>query len=178
VADWTAITGIVESGLLGPGAGALFASHRTAREHEYARVLGDRSELRALLDDAEQALRRAKRLSGTMTGQFLTHGAWTRERAGQQVERFHEAGRDVDLQSGRLALRLGTDHPAAIAYQEAFESVLRVSDALGKAGELREHADVREAWDDIQAGNAGVDAAHDRFLAAGKALVSSQLEPR
>jgi hypothetical protein len=178
MADWTAITGIVVSGVVGPAVAARYAFRRSARDHEYARVLADRAELRTLLDDAEQAARQAGRLGETINGLFITHGRWTRERAGSQVDRFYEAGRAVDLQSGRLALRLTREHPVAKSYQDAFEGLLKVANAVGLAADLGEHANTREAYDAMKAGNSTFVAAHDRFLAGAQILVAAQLEPR
>lgn len=179
MADWTAITGIVVSGLLGPAAAAWLAERRARREHEYARILSDRVELRQFLGEAEQALRLAERIASAIPWLLLTHGHWLPERADSHIKKFNEAMRELDLHSSQLALRIGSDHEATRLYEEAFGALVGVSVAIDR---LRVEGDtapsVQQANTAIQAGHSKAAGAHEQFLASANKLVASQLEPR
>jgi hypothetical protein len=180
-ADWTAITGIVVSGLVGPatlaGLGAWWADRRSVREHEYARVLTDRAELRQLLDEAGQAMRWGERLGSVVPGLFMTYGPRIAEMAETHMTKFHSAMRDIDRQGVRLALRLGSNHPVASTYREAFDSLVTIVDAVDIAGV--EGGPNRQQTDaDMRDGYANAKAADERFLSFAKELVASQLAPR
>ncbi len=177
--DWTAITGIVVSGVVGPAAAAWLAMRRSEREHQYARVLSDRAELRHLLDEAEQAMRAAERVA-VLVPMMLRR--WTRpaSRASPQIDELRELLREVDRHVGRLSLRLGRENPVATLYREAFEALLKVDDTLSLVSGNIVYSD-----DDMKRGQAesrdrykDATVAHAGFLAAANDLVASQLAPR
>lgn len=175
MADWTAITGIVVSGVVGPSLGATYAARRLNREHASSRVLGDLAELRSLLDDAEQAVRRATRWAASMQGLFMTHGRWLRERANEQYEVLRESAREVDRQAGRITLRRGTEDPMTCAYDRAFQGLTTVVDAIGLAGDLGDDADLKETHSRIREGIDQASTAHADFTKLASDLVASQL---
>lgn len=175
VADWTAITGIVVSDVVGPAGGAWWGARRARRDHEYARVLTDRTELRAIFDEAEQAMRVGERMASMVHDLLLPQ-----IRGSAQLGEFHEALRSVDLQVGRLALRCGAGAPVASAYREAFDALVRVEDALNtqKPSVIYDEADLATRRAGVQVAAGLVIAAHKRFLASAHELVASQVAPR
>lgn len=122
--------GILVSGVIGPAVISWFAERRAAREHEYARVLADRNELRGLLDEAEQGLRTGERLASIASTLRLRPRETKR-----YVDELHEALREIDRESGRLELRLGSDHPAVAAYRESLTWLTTPDTALQLASQ-------------------------------------------
>jgi hypothetical protein len=118
--DSVALTGIVVSGVLGPSVGAWWALRRLRTEHENARVLADRADLRVVLPEMARDLSRAGRMRGAVQSAFLTHGASPAVKARETVDNLNEAARDVDLHGATLSLRLGARHPITEAYVRAF----------------------------------------------------------
>src|SRR4051812_13811651 len=102
LADWTAITGIVVSGVVGPATAAGFALRHQARSQGHERELVDVAELRALLSEASVDLREAEGVRGAAASALLTHGQWVRERAPDVLRLVQESGRKVSLQSERI----------------------------------------------------------------------------
>lgn len=176
MADWTAITGIVVSGVLGPGLGALYAAHRSKREHQRARAMADRAELRILLDEAEQAMLVGERVASTTPMVIATRQLHT---APAQLEELHEALREIDRQGGRLTLRLEKGDPATAAYRDAFNALLDVEKAMNPIDDDvaldPSHQAQMQSW--VKSRYEVARAAHDAFLARAHQLVGSQLEP-
>ena len=64
--DWTAITGIVVAGVVGPSIAALWAARNQAKAAENAIALADRAAARTMLNDAELAVREAIGRAGAL----------------------------------------------------------------------------------------------------------------
>ena len=179
MADWTAITGIVVSGVLGPAVVGWLADRRGRREHEYALVLSDRVELRQFLGEAEHALRFAERVASAFPGLLLTHGHWLPDRADTHIKTFYEAMREVDLRSSQLALRIGAAHEATLQYRQAFDSLARLTAAVQLLDPQRDDAEsLRQANSDIRDGHAAAVAAHSRFLSSANSAWGVDSNPQ
>jgi hypothetical protein len=176
VADWTAITGIVVSGAIGPALGALYASRRLEREHDFGRVAADRAEARELLDAAAQSLQRAGRLQGALDSLFVWHGTHLAERATEHVEGLREAVRAADIDSGRLELRLGTQSDVVTAHRDAVEALTNTVGAVFRDRDLGDQAHLGETRDSLQSCRAAFVSADRRFMDAAHAVAASRLE--
>lgn len=177
MADSVALTGIVVSGVLGPSVGAWWALRRLRTEHENARVLADRADLRVVLPEMARDLSRAGRMRGAVQGQFFTHGASAAVKAQETVANLNEAARDVDLHSATLSLRLGAGHPITEAYVRAFDALREASSAVALAygpGAI----DGREAWEQLKRSDEAFASAQADFLDEAHKVAASQLEPR
>jgi hypothetical protein len=136
MADTTAISivGIVASGGFGL-AGAWIATRaalkrlRLRTSHE--RGLSDLAELRTVLDDGAEALRRAmweaERVVSFLKDQPRYVSTPRRRRTtSSEVRRLiascHEAAEKLALVSGRIALRLGREHDVFVKYDQAIDA--------------------------------------------------------
>ena len=176
MADWTAITGIVVSGVVGPSLGAWWAVRRLDREHRYASVLADRAEARTVLDEAARDISRAGRYRDVLEPHFTTYGASIREGAGELLETFHDAARNADAHNARLALRFGAGTPIAVGYNKALRAIIDASDAMGLAADLGDRADLRATWDKLKASGESFRAAHAEFMAAAHDAAQVRLD--
>lgn len=166
MADWTAITGIIVAGAVGPGVGGYIAYRLMGREHAFARDLDDRKELRQTLDEATQAMLVVTRRLGIIRAAFITHGWKVRRDAREAWEQFQAAGQEVDRMAGRLDMRLGKASPIALSYHAAVEATIAASRAIGLAGDMQEDADLRETWDTLEESQGVMLREFDAFLAA------------
>ena len=176
MADWTAITGIVVSGVVGPATAAGFALLHQARGQEHERDMADRTELRALLSEASADLREAEGLRGAAGSAILTHGHTVRANAQDVIERVRESGRKVTLRSEQIALLVGHDRPVAVAHREVVEFITSALTTLL-------HADVASDETGRQEWIALLDpepmkAARLRFATEAHRLVGARVEPR
>lgn len=168
MADWGEITQAA-----GPSAVALaalaFATWQQRQRFVHERALGDRTELRELLDKAAQDLRKAKGIGGALGTQLVTHGKHITERAKETLDQFRLVGRDVDLNHDRLSIRLGTSAPLVNAHREALESVNELLQAVYQAG-IGDSA-VKDSWEAMKTGNARLGKARERFVDEAVALI-------
>jgi hypothetical protein len=166
MADWTAITGIIVSGVVGPAVGGVIAVRRMASEHRYARILGDRSEARSVLDEAAQRLQFAIRVHSGFPSLFLQHGAFLAERAPETMEAFHAAARAVDPDYVRLVIRFGAHHNIVKAHREAWDALVASSNVIATAAIDPHRADLREVDSAIRTNATAASDAYDRFAEA------------
>jgi hypothetical protein len=105
----------------------------------------------------------------------MTHGAWVRERAPDVLGMVQQGARKVTLQSERIGLLLGDDHPVALAHRE-------VADFITSALATLVHADVandevaRKEWIALQ-DNEPMRTARVRFVNEAHRLVGSRVQP-
>jgi hypothetical protein len=174
VADWTAITGIVVAGVVGPAVAGGIALWQQGRGQSHERELLDLAELRGIIDQAGVNLREALGFRGRVASDFITHGKWIVERAPETLEAYREAVRLVDLDQTRIAIRLGKDHPVTVAHAEALEALSAAyTAAFGLRSDLSEASDVKEAWavfKDVESAT----APRERFMIDAKKLVGAR----
>ena len=175
LADWTAITGIVVSGVVGPATAAGFALWHQARSQHHEREMADVAELRGLLSEASADLREAEGVRGAAASALLTHGAWVRERAPDVLKLVQESGRKVTLQSEQIGLLVGQDHPVAVAHREVAEFVTNALTTLMHADVASDEA-ARNEWIALQHHEA-IRAARERFVSEAHRLVGSRVQP-
>jgi hypothetical protein len=104
--DWVAITGIVVSGLLGPGLAAIWATRSQRIRFTQERVLRDTAELRIVIDEVAQVLERADvtiRLAIIADSDVEAD----KEEVGRRLTSDIHA---VSMLIERVAMRLGSKH--------------------------------------------------------------------
>lgn len=104
------IVGAVSSGV----ATTVLANRRHRHQLQHDRVVADRAGLRDVLDDAAQTVRRAMWSTDEIIAGFRTKDLQAIRRARAHAIEF---AREGALTSGRLALRLGREHPVSSAYE-------------------------------------------------------------
>lgn len=175
--DWTAITGIVVSGVLGPGIGSWYALRRVDREHESSRVLADRTDARTLLDEVAANLGRVGRNRGGLGVGFLWHGDKLTERAPEILKEVAEGLELADGDTARLTYRFGPDSDIARAHKDAMSAALRASNAVFLACNGPEPSTIKDARTALTETEPLFEDAHRRFVVAAHDLVSTQMEP-
>jgi hypothetical protein len=153
-----AVTGIVVSGVVGPGATA-WASRRAARKQFVRdRAAARRDELRSLLDEAAVTLGlggprlRQVRRSGEPKSQLSEQSSW--------AEQVFTVGQ-------RLRLRLPADDQIILAYDRARKQLVALAELSPQADEAR-HDQVMTAFE----------TARDSFLAASHAALDAPISDK
>jgi hypothetical protein len=153
VADWTAITGIVVSGVVGPSVVAYWSAKRQASEAANAVALGDRSAARLLLDEAARAVREASGVGGALKSAALTWGAKLGIEGGKdEMQAFRKAGQVVDLLGPRVEIMFGRGQPVSAAFAECVEAVNRVARGANLMSGSSGAIDFRPYWEDVDQG--------------------------
>ena len=140
--DTTAISivGIVASGGFGvlvSGLASRSASKRLRVQLDRERSAADLAELRAVLDEASESIRRATWESQSIVQNYRgMPSLWlsllgfrrrssietARQNGAEMIRRCTETAREAALVSGKIALRLGRSHPVYSAYEEAMNA--------------------------------------------------------
>jgi hypothetical protein len=176
VADWTAITGIVVSGVAGPGIAAFFAERRLSREQRNTRRQADRGELRALLDQAAQDLREADRNRGAVHAAFMRLGVRIGE-SQATIDALGDIGRRIDVTDERIALFLGPDSEAAKAHRAALGALVEVHRVAQAAAALKQdNSEIDKDWKTVKAGAKKYHAARQRFVEAAHGAAGTELD--
>jgi hypothetical protein len=123
VADWTAITGIIVSGAVGPSLGALWALAHQRRQLDQDLVLRDTAELRELLDDAAQKLERARKATGAIVGELASQAAGYGHVSEETVGTFSDAAEDAAAAGERLRIRLTRAHVVTVTHERAMQAL-------------------------------------------------------
>jgi len=172
--DWTAITGIVVSGVVGPTTAAILARMNLVRGQRHDREMTDLRELRSLLSEAGADLREAEGLRAVAASALMTHGRSVRERAPEVLESLQAGGRRATLQGERISLLLGRDHPVACAHREVVDLVTTALQTLMLA-DLEGRGDERiEEWKALH-DQKPAQAARLRFIEESNRLVGSRV---
>jgi hypothetical protein len=171
VADWTAITGIVVSGVVGPATGGFIAWHLAGRAQRHERELADLETARIVLDEAATHLRTALGYGGQLRGLYLTHGEFLGERAAPQLDQVYATFRAVELDRQRIELRFGADSPVTQAFKDTVDALLEAGSAAHTAA-----GDTRATWAKLKDTLAAAERAAPRFLQAAHAAVGARLE--
>lgn len=165
--DWTAITGIVVSGVVGPAGAAYFASRYQQRAFYRERAASDRVELRKLLDDAAVALHHAHYALSGANQSVMRHGQWVGERDNDAIVAVREAGRTLDKLRERFHIRLGRHEEVVKAFAAADEHMLEFFRALTLLGDLGPDDTsqlLKECRDRMKPATEGFEGEVERFL--------------
>jgi hypothetical protein len=84
-------------------------------------------------------------------------------------------GRQVDVDKGRVAIRLGLDHPVCRAHAQIAQAIVDTSQHVAVAQSMGEHAQLGEAWDVIVKAGKDFYAARDHFATEAARLVGSRV---
>ncbi|HET6999335.1 MAG TPA: hypothetical protein VFI03_12190 [Solirubrobacterales bacterium] len=172
--DWTAITGIVVAGVVGPGVTGYLAIRRQEKQQEHERASDDLEDLRALLADAAKDLQRAEGLLGGILGLLLRHGEKivTDQSSVSHIEDFKATGREVVLNDARIAVRLDDANPVADAHGDAVAALERAARAIGLVGGVG-GASLSETNAELTAARDALADARTRFACAARAEVGT-----
>lgn len=171
--DWTAITGIVVAGVVGPGVSGLLAIKRQDSQQGHERERDDLADLRVLLADSAKDVQQAQGLTEALLGLLLEFGEKMTAEAGpaETIERFKATAREVVLNDARIAIRLDDD-PAAEAHRAAALGLQRAANAVGRIGGLG-GASNKETYQELNAAQGEIRASCSRFKDAARAKVGS-----
>jgi hypothetical protein len=172
MADWTAITGIVVSGVVGPSVVAFWAWRIQASRSSHEIALADRAAARVLVDRAAEAVQEACGHAGAVRGAAITWGNKLGvDGGGEQLEAFKVASRAVDLLEPRVAIMFGRDSDVSKTYAECLVQLKRIASGANMMSGAHEVIDVLPYWQDIDHGHDAVNAANERFVAAAHAAI-------
>lgn len=181
MADTTliAVAGIAATALTGIASPSLtqWLSHRrdeAQRTHE--RAQDDIAELRSLVDETAQNVARALELYREVRSWLIQLGPHFDERATGSTQAFRSLGLQVDVDTTRLSIRLGRDHPLCIAHRRVAQAIVDVVQHVGIAVSMGDHADVLDAWNEVKKAGEDMYDAHDRFTEEAVAIVGSRLD--
>lgn len=153
------VTGILVSGIVGPGATA-WASRRTARKQFVRdRAAARRDELLSLLDEAAVTL--------GLGGPRIRHAQRADERRGPPTEAQPSWSEQVFTLGQRLRLRLSADDPIILAYDRARQQLVALAELPSEADEAS-HEQVMTAFE----------TARDAFLIASQAVLEAPISDK
>jgi hypothetical protein len=173
--DWTAITGIIVAGVVGPAATGYLAIRRQADQQRHERASDDLEDLRALLAESAKDLQRAEGLLGGVLGMLAAYGERmaTEELTVPHLDDFHATRREVLLNDARIAIRLDDENPIADAHREGAETLARASSAIQLVGVGA--ATMSKTDTDLNAALTDLAEAHKRFTQAARAEVGTNV---
>jgi hypothetical protein len=173
------IGGTVAAGTLTPWVAAHFASEHQRRAFEQERTMRDEEELRTVLDgvaasieDCDAAMHNADVLVlrwGRMLGQ---------QDVTQDLTTMRTADRELRALTGRLAIRLGRQHPvrrAAVSALSGYSSVLR---AIYLIAFMAADVELTKARLEMEEGRRQFDEARTAFVELATAYAGSRLPRR
>lgn len=166
----TAVTGI-----LSPWLTQRLARSRDKAQHKHEVAMADVAELRALVDQAAQNVARALELYREVRSHVVQQGASFDQRARSSTELFRSLGLQIDVDSTRLAIRLGSDHTLCEAHRSVSAAVADVVHHVSVAVSMREHANLRETWQTVMRRGDEMRAAVDAFTQEAVRTVGSRL---
>lgn len=146
------------------------------RELTAEQARADVDELRTLLDEVAQRIARALDRYREVRSYFLQLAQTLNEPAREAVHRFSEAGRDVDVDTQRVAIRLGADHPLCEAHKKIAQAIVDTVQHVGVAASMGQHADVAGTWKVVTAAGEDMYVARDEFTSEAARLVGSRVE--
>ena len=114
-----ALTAIVVSGVVGPGLAAWWSRERQKSDHEQAL----RNELREVLDEGAHALGQTKRAFDRVLILYRQGVAAESAEAKEAFLGWRGALADVRYADDRIAIRLGVDHPAHVAFDDCMKTL-------------------------------------------------------
>jgi hypothetical protein len=176
--DWTAITGIIVAGVVGPGATGYLAIRRQEDQQQHERASEDLEDLRALLAESAKDLQRAEGLLGAVLGLLQTYGEKmvTDQLTVPHIDDFKATGREVLLNDARIAIRLDDANPVADAHRAGAVTLARAARAIAVVG--IGGANLGETEAELTAAFADLAEARKRFAEAARAEVGTGVRSR
>jgi hypothetical protein len=173
VVDWTAITGIIVAGVVGPGATGYLAIRRQEDQQQHERASEDLEDLRALLAESAKDLQRGEGLLTGVLGLLHTYGEKmvTDQLTVPHIEDFKAKGREVLLNDARIAIRLDDANPVADAHRTGAATLARAARAIAFVG--TSGANLSETRAELTAACADLAEARKRFAQAARAEVGT-----
>ena len=178
--DWTAITGIVVAGVVGPTIAALWAARNQAKAAENAIVLADRAAARTMLNGAALAVREAigRAAAVQSAADYWGHKLGT-EGGVEEMAAFHDASRGADLLGPGVRMMFSDGRPVAEAYADCLSALDRIARGANMIRGITSGVEIIPAdragdqdWtagflEDVMEGLKEAEAAHQRLLEAG-----------
>ena len=172
MADWTAITGIVVSGAVGPSVIAYWTARQQRQREVHEVTLADRAAARTLLDDTVAAVREAEGLAWAVHSATISWGHKLGGEGGvEQVTSFRAAARRVDLMNPRVHVMFGQGEPVALALADCVTALEKVAQNSHMISAVGSHTDFRPYYEDLKLGCEELGAAHGRLLDAAHQAV-------
>lgn len=177
--DWTAITGIIVAGVVGPGATGYLAIRRQKDQQQHERASDDLEDLRALLAESAKDLQHGEGLLAGVLGLLLTYGEKmaTDQLTVAHIEDFKATGRVVLLNDARIAIRLDDSNPVADAHRVGAATLARAARAIALVGGIG-GANLSETHAELTAAHADLAEARNRFAQAARAEVGTGVRSR
>ncbi|MEA2217876.1 MAG: hypothetical protein QOJ35_502 [Solirubrobacteraceae bacterium] len=166
---WLTFIGAITVAVIAAGT----AQWRLREQLRHDREMADLAQLRVLLSEASADLREAEGLRAVAASALLTHGQQVRERDPEAVKAVQAGGRKVTLQSERIGLLVGDDHPVAVAHREVVDFITSALTTLLQA-DLTEGVDARKEWSALH-DNEPMKTARVRFVSEAHRLVGSRV---
>jgi hypothetical protein len=123
MANWTAITGIVVSGVVGPSVGAYVGAKNRRRQFEDDIAADDRRELRERLDGAAITLNRLDVTHLDLSSKLRDHGMEVATAAKKTVDLTQWEAENAEQHAERLRIRLGLESPIPGQLERAARSL-------------------------------------------------------
>jgi len=176
--DWTAVTGIIVAGVVGPGATGYLAIRRQEDQQQHERACDDVEDLRALLAESAKDLQRAAGLLVGVLGLLQTYGEKmaTDQLTVPHIDDFKATVREVTLNDARIAIRLDDANPVADAHRAGVATLNGAAMAIvfvGTGG-----ANLSETEANLTAAHADLVEARKRFAQAARAEVGTGVRSR
>ncbi len=171
------IGGTVVVGIASPWIAASLAGKQQARALEHERTTRDEGELRAVLDEIVARLDDCGAAARTVQGRLVMHG----RKIGQEqqgtdaIVAVGDANLVLGRTIGRLAIRLGNDHPVRRAALEASNAIGRVVGAAGNIAFMADEADLASHAAEVREGVEEFDRARRAFVDVASAYAGSRL---
>ncbi|HEX6665750.1 MAG TPA: hypothetical protein VF081_04065 [Solirubrobacterales bacterium] len=177
--DWTAITGIIVAGVVGPGATGYLAIRRQEDQQQHERASKDLDDLRALLAESAKELQRAEGLLGGVLGMLAAYGErmTTDELTVPHIDEFKATGREVVLNDARIAIRLDDTNPVAEAHRDGAATLAHAAREIAVVG-TGGGADLSETEAELTTALADLAEVNERFTQAARAEVGTGVRSR
>jgi hypothetical protein len=140
-----------------------------------AREVADVEELRVLLDEVVQNAARGLEGFRELRSILISDGSTLTDRGREVGIRFRETGRTVDIDTQRVAIRLGPGHPLTLSHARIGQAMADTLQHVVVAQNMGDHADLATAWSEVTKSGDAFYAARDVFAVEAAALVGARI---
>jgi hypothetical protein len=173
------IGGTVAVGIASPWVAARFVSEQQERTFAHERTMRDSEELRAVLDELAGCLEDCDSAMQAAFHQLLRWGRKVGEEPGRaKLEGLDTASERLRHVVGRLAIRLGEDHPVNRPATDTQLALRTFISAVENVAFLGDQADLVKLNAEAEKGRQDFDRARSAFVEAASAHAGSQLPQR